>query len=73
VDVGKVIEMVTWKLKACPRCGSDMYIEKDFDDVYQKCLMCSYRIDLEKVPVKKVPVAAGVFDGDFDDERPDDK
>jgi hypothetical protein len=50
-----------------------MYIEKDFDDVYQKCLMCSYRIDLEKVSVKKVPVAAGVFDEDFDDERPDDE
>ena len=63
-----VIVMVSWKLKACPRCGSDMYIEKDFDDVYQKCLMCSYRIDLEKVSVSKVPVAAGIFDEDFDDE-----
>ena len=50
-----------------------MYIEKDFDDVYQKCLMCSYRIDLEKVSVKKVPVAAGIFDEDFDDEHEDYK
>ena len=71
--VGKVIKMVTWKLKSCPRCGSDMYIEKDFDDVYQKCLMCSYRIDLERVSVNKVPVAAGVFDDDFDDEDIDDE
>ena len=68
MGVGTVIVMVSWKLKACPRCGSDMYIEKDFDDVYQKCLMCSYRIDLEKVSVSKVPVAAGIFDEDFDDE-----
>lgn len=67
------MKMVTWKLKACPRCGSDMYIERDFDDVYQKCLMCSYRIDLEKVSVKKVPVGAGIFDEDFDDEPLDDE
>jgi len=50
-----------------------MYIEKDFDDVYQKCLMCSYRIDLERISVKKVPVAAGNFDDDFDDEIPDEE
>ena len=68
-----MMKMVTWKLKACPRCGSDMYIEKDFDDVYQKCLMCSYRIDLEKVSVKKVPVAAGNFDETFDDELSDEE
>ena len=60
--------MVTWKLKSCPRCGSDMYIEKDFDDVYQKCLMCSYRIDLERVSVNKVKVAAGIFDEEYEGE-----
>lgn len=56
--------MVRWRLKACPRCGSDMYIEKDFDDIYQKCLMCSYRIDL-----KRIPVHAGGFDEDMDEEQ----
>jgi len=60
-------------MSKCPRCGSDMYIEKDFDDVYQKCLMCSYRIDLERVSVNKVPVAAGIFDEDLDDEAEDDE
>jgi len=73
VDVGKEIEMVRWRLKACPRCGSDMYIEKDFEDIYQKCLMCSYRVDLQRVPVKKVPVTAGMFDEEYDDEDMDEE
>jgi hypothetical protein len=50
-----------------------MYIEKDFDDVYQKCLMCSYRIDLERVPVNKVKVAAGFFDEEYEDEIVDEE
>jgi DNA-directed RNA polymerase subunit M/transcription elongation factor TFIIS len=64
--------MVRWRLKSCPRCGSDMFIEKDFDNLYEQCLMCSYRIDLARVPVKK-PVAVGNAvheeDEDFDDEE----
>ena len=39
-----------------------------FDDIYQKCLMCSYRVDIQKVPVKTVPVTAGIFDADYDDD-----
>lgn len=50
-----------------------MYIEKDFDDVYQKCLMCSYRIDLERVPVSKVKVAAGILDEEYEDEIEDEE
>ncbi len=65
--------MVRWRLKACPRCGSDMYIEKDFEEIYQKCLMCSYRVDLQRVPVNKVAVAAGIFDENNDNELPDEK
>jgi len=59
--------MVRWNLKSCPRCGSDMYIEKDFETVYKKCLMYSYKIELERVPVKQ-PVAAGnaVLEADED-------
>ena len=41
--------MVRWRLKSCPRCGSDMYIDKDFDNWYEQCLMCSYRIDLQRI------------------------
>ncbi len=65
--------MVRWRLKACPRCGSDMYIEKDFDNIYQQCLMCSYRIDLQRVPVNKVPVHAGGSGDGFDDESLEDE
>ena len=58
--------MVRWNLKSCPKCGSDMYIEKDFDMIYKKCLMCSYQVDIERVPVKQ-PVAAGHYEYDDDE------
>jgi DNA-directed RNA polymerase subunit M/transcription elongation factor TFIIS len=60
--------MVRWKLKACPRCGSDMFIDRDLDNLYRQCLMCSYREDIQPIPVKKVPVTAGVYDYDTDED-----
>ena len=70
--VGEVIGMVQWRLKSCPRCGSDMFIEQDFDNKYEQCLMCSYRIDLERVQVKQ-PVAAGQDYYDDIDNYEDDE
>lgn len=52
--------MVRWNLKACPRCGSDMFIDRDYDNWYKQCLMCSYRIEIKHKPEKK-PVAVGDF------------
>ena len=31
-----------WKLKGCPRCGGDMYLESDYYSGYGKCLQCGY-------------------------------
>ncbi|MBN2239185.1 MAG: hypothetical protein JW712_05390 [Dehalococcoidales bacterium] len=63
--------MVRWNLKSCPRCGSDMYVEKDFDMIYKKCLMCSYQVDLERVPVKQ-PVGAGLSLSEDEEEYSDE-
>lgn len=60
--------MVSWKLKSCPRCGGDMFIDKDLDGRwYEKCLQCSYEQELKSLTYlekpgvgrKKVPVGAG--------------
>lgn len=42
VDLGEV-EM--WKLKACPRCEGDVFIDKDkeHDTWYEQCLQCGYQ------------------------------
>ena len=34
--------MVTWKIKNCPRCGGDMYIDLELDGWYEQCLQCGY-------------------------------
>ncbi|MFC2010027.1 hypothetical protein ACFLVU_01225 [Chloroflexota bacterium] len=42
----KVIDMGKWRLKSCPRCGGDMFIERDLDFWYEQCLQCAYRVEL---------------------------
>jgi len=54
--------MARWRLKSCPRCGGDIFIDRDLDNWYEQCLQCSYRVDLktlaefkESVPVRETP------------------
>ncbi len=39
--------MTMWKLRSCPKCGGDMFIDKDIYGWYEKCLQCSYQRDLK--------------------------
>ena len=34
--------MITWKIKNCPRCGGDIYIDEELDGAYEQCLQCGY-------------------------------
>ena len=38
--------MVTWKLKSCPRCTGDMFVDRDENGWYEQCLLCCYRRSL---------------------------
>ena len=42
--------MTYWKLKSCPRCTGDLYIEREKNGWDEACLACGYR----KVVSKKV-------------------
>lgn len=47
--------MSNWSFKGCPRCGGDMYADRDDDgDWYEHCLQCSHRNYLVSVPVFKL-------------------
>jgi ribosomal protein S27AE len=35
--------MVYWKLKSCPRCTGDLYIEHEKSGWDEACLACGYR------------------------------
>lgn len=46
--------MSKWKLKACPRCNGDCFVDTDLDGQwFEECLQCGYRGDLEIEEVKK--------------------
>lgn len=51
--------MPRWRLKGCPRCGGDLFIEKDLDNWYEQCLQCSYRLELKNIDKVKEPISAG--------------
>jgi ribosomal protein S27AE len=51
--------MVRWRLKGCPRCGGDVFIEKDLDNWYEQCLQCSYRVELKTLGGFEETVQAG--------------
>jgi len=36
------MDMVTWKLKSCPRCRGDISIDRELDGWYEQCLQCGY-------------------------------
>jgi len=50
-----MIDMERWKLKACPRCGGDMFLNKDLDGWYEECLQCSYSEELKSLVRFKGP------------------
>jgi ribosomal protein S27AE len=60
----EVRQMVTWRLKDCPRCGGDTFIDRDMDGWYQQCLLCSYRRELKELNISKKPLVAVTTDKD---------
>jgi len=34
-------------LRRCPRCGGNIFLDKDYDGWYLECLQCSYVKDLD--------------------------
>jgi DNA-directed RNA polymerase subunit M/transcription elongation factor TFIIS len=41
--------MAVWKLKSCPRCSGDLYIQRETDGWYEECLLCGYQRDVSKL------------------------
>ena len=52
----KVIYVLNWELKACARCGGDLFIDRDTDGWFEQCLQCSHRRELMEVNTQLMPV-----------------
>jgi hypothetical protein len=35
-----------WRLKGCPKCHGDVFLEKDITGWYERCLQCGYNRDM---------------------------
>jgi len=40
--------MVSCKLKGCPRCGGDIFIDRDQYGWYEYCIQCGYINDTKR-------------------------
>jgi len=40
------MHMVMWKFKSCPRCGGDIFVDRDPYSWYEQCLQCGYLRDM---------------------------
>ena len=58
---GEVANMLNWVLKSCPRCGGDIFIDRDLDGWFEQCLQCSYRKELIQMKNQLVPVPVRRF------------
>jgi hypothetical protein len=45
--------MTMWKLKTCPRCQGDLFVDKSLDGWYQQCLQCGYRREMRPIAEAK--------------------
>ena len=41
--------MAMWKSKSCPRCGGDIFVDRDLEGWYEQCLQCGYRCELKSL------------------------
>jgi len=41
--------MEMWELKKCPRCGGDMFTDRDIYGWYEKCLQCGHCCELRSL------------------------
>jgi len=52
--------MKVWKLKSCPRCSGDLYVQCEMDSCYEECLLCGYERDISNLnyrnPVGQVKI-----------------
>ena len=38
-----------WKLKGCPRCGGDLFVDQDQSGWHAMCIQCGHRSYLQSI------------------------
>ncbi len=51
--------MVMWRLKSCPRCRGDVFLDGDRHSWYEQCLQCGYTRDLPVIVKVRERVSEG--------------
>jgi hypothetical protein len=57
--VEEVNDMGKWKLKSSPKCGGDLFVDRDYNGWYVQCLQCGYMGELEDITHLKEQTATG--------------
>jgi DNA-directed RNA polymerase subunit M/transcription elongation factor TFIIS len=41
--------MAIWKLKSCPRCNGDVFVQRETEGWYEGCLLCGYEREVSNL------------------------
>ncbi len=55
-----------WRLKSCPRCNGDLFINKEANSWYEHCLLCGYLRDVTRLIAAE---KAAVYQNTDDSEK----
>ena len=44
----------------CPKCGGNLYLDRDYNGWYEQCLQCAYMKDLAVVYQKGIKLERGL-------------
>jgi len=53
LQVREVTDMAIWRLKSCPRCRGDMFLDRDNTGWYEECLQCGHLVELEPTSISR--------------------
>jgi hypothetical protein len=48
-----------WRLKGCPKCKGDLFLDRDIEGSFEHCLQCGYARDIGYVHDLESILAAG--------------
>ena len=62
--------MRKWRLKSCPRCKGDLFLERDIYGWYEQCLQCGHMKDLDPIYEAKLKAKEMPTKWERDAEKP---
>jgi hypothetical protein len=52
---GRVVAQVKPSLASCPRCSGKVFLNKDYDGLWEECLQCGWEREVTEADLRRLP------------------